>query len=364
MRVLVYPADEHGCGHHRLIWPCSYVDDPNVDVEIVKPSDRRLAVTVDSRTHQAVDVDVPDGVDVVVLQRVTHKLLVSVIEVLRSRGIAVVVDIDDDLKAIHPANVAFQALHPRNNIPDSQGRPNQHSWQNLNDACRQATLVTVSTPGLLPIYAKHGRGMVLNNYLADHYYDVPHEDSVVVGWPGSIATHPDDPDAVGGALARLVEAGVDFRVVGDATDVDRAFNLPRRPQDTGLVDLTSWPAAIAKLGIAIAPLSDSRFNRSKSWLKPLECAAVGVPWVGSPLAEYRRLAELGCGMLAAKPKDWYRALRRLVDDAGMRADHSAMGREVAAQLRLRDHAWRWAEAFDRAYAIEHHPSRTGRISIG
>jgi hypothetical protein len=59
------------------------------------------------------------------------------------------------------------------------------------------------------------------------------------------------------------------------------------------------------LDVGIAPLADSVFNQAKSWLKPLEMAALGVPFLMSPAAEYRRLqSEFGIGWIADRPKDW------------------------------------------------------------
>lgn len=352
MRVLVYPADETGCGYHRLAWPAEVLRASGHDVSVISPRDRELRINMraDDTVHS---VDLDAGVDVVVMQRITHRWLVGVVRALRERGVAVVIDVDDDLTSIHPGNTAFGALHPTNaQGRDAQGRPYMHSWQNLSDACREATLVTVATPGLVPVYGVHGRVVVLHNYLADHYYGVSHEDSAVVGWPASLHTHPNDPDVLGPALARLVDEGVDFRVIADPTGVGRAFGLRADPPGSGIVDLPDWPRAIAQLGVGVAPLADTRFNRSKSWLKPLELSAVGVPWVGSARAEYVRLHGLGAGVLVDRPRDWYHQLRRLVRDPAWRAELTARGRDTAAELRLRDHAWRWLEAWDVALRIQ------------
>lgn len=303
-----------------------------------------------------------DGVDVVVLQRVTHAYMAQAVSVLRSKGVAVVVDVDDDLSAIHPSNPAWSMHHPGNEGRRmAGGQVNRHSWRNLAAACRDATLVTVSTPALLDVYARHGRGVVLPNYLPDHYYGLPRTDSDVVGWPGSYHSHPNDPEAVGGAVARLVDEGAEFVMRGDPAGAGKAFGLARDPAGGG-VPIEEWPRAVASLGVGMAPLADTRFNAAKSWLKPLEMCAAGVPWVASPRAEYARLHALGAGILADRPRTWYRELKRLRESAALRQELSEAGREVAERLRLSQHAWRWQEAWARAYEMQQATPRS-RVAV-
>jgi hypothetical protein len=271
-----------------------------------------------------------------------------------------VVDVDDDLASIHPNNPAFQALHPKNEGKiGANGQVSHHSWQHLSVACREATLVTVSTPALLPRYAAHGRGRVVYNYLAPHYYGVPHEDSDLVGWPAGLHSHPNDPADVGNAVARFVnELGGRFDIATRPDHVGRAFGLNEDPPGvTYNTSVDEWPAAVARFGIGIAPLADTRFNAAKSWLKPLEMSAVGVPWIASPRAEYDRLHALGAGILADHPRRWYRALRDLSRSAEMRSEMAAAGREIADQLRLADHVWRHWEAWEDALTYQRAESR-------
>jgi hypothetical protein len=282
-----------------------------------------------------------------VFQRVCKLDTVRLIEFFGSQGVATVVDTDDDLSAIHPNNPAFAWLNPRNSDPQ---RP--ASWNYLKRACQAATLVTVTSPALLPRYAAHGRGLVLPNYLAPHYYGHPRRDNDVIGWPAAIATHPDDPSAVGSAVVRLLQEGARFRLVGDATGAGRAFGLPYDPPGIGDIDLLDWPARLAQTGIGITPLADTRFNAAKSWLKPLELSACGVPWVASPRAEYERLHRLGAGVLAKDPKRWYRELRLLVNDPGRREELSQAGRKVAEDLKLETNAWRWLDAWEHARKLK------------
>jgi hypothetical protein len=314
-------------------------------VTIIPPAERALRVYMDDRTGKAGRVDAPPDADVLVFQRITHRWIAAAIGWLRERGVAVVLDVDDDLAAIHPANPAFAAMHPRS--------PGEHSWLHLAAACRDATLVTVSTPQLLGRYAAHGRGLVLPNTLAGHYYEARHVDSEWLGWPATIQSHPDDPAAVGGAVRRLVDQGHRFRVIGDATDAGKAFGLAADPPGTGNVELLDWPQAIAAgIGVGLVPLASTRFNRSKSWLKGLELAACGVPFVASVTPEYERLARMGAGLLAEGPRAWERQLRRLLESPDAREAVAGRGRLVADQLALDRHVHLWAEAWQHALALQ------------
>jgi hypothetical protein len=350
MKITVYPADVYGCGFFRLIWSAQLLRQAGHDVHVVAPAARQLPLHVDGETVKDVEIDS----DVVVFQRVTHRFMAQVVPILRAKGVAVVIDIDDDLASIHPSNPAYAAMHPRNEYQREPGarEPRRHSWANLAMACREATLVTVSTPGLVTRYAAHGRGRVIRNYLPDSYFGVEHADSDVIGWPAALVSHPDDPSAVGSAMARLSQAGAAFRVVGDPTGCGAAFGLSEDPSGLYGVDISGWPAAVAALGIGIAPLADTRFNACKSWLKPLEMSALGVPWVASPRAEYAYLASKGAGILAERGRVWYRELDRLRTSPEYRADVAGRGREIAETLRLRDHVGEVMDAWTHARALQ------------
>lgn len=289
----------------------------------------------------------PPDADVIVTQRIVLTQLAQAVPMLRERGIAVVVDMDDDLTTIHPSNIAFTRLHPKNT--DTR----YYSWANAEKACRDATMVTVSTPALLKPYAPHGRGRVLYNRIPARYLEIRHPDTNQVGWGGSVHSHPDDLPTVGPAISRLIREGrADYLSIGDPEGVRAALGLPHEPNSYGAVSVGEWPYALGHLGVGIAPLADTVFNAAKSWLKPLEMSAVGVPWVASPRAEYRRLHELGVGTLADRPRDWYRAIRGLLDDEGRRAEQTAAGRAVAAEHTIEGNAWRWWEAWSEAVAIQ------------
>lgn len=347
MKVYVFPADRFGCGHYRMIWPAQALRDQGHDVVIVDPSARDGVINGVMDGDRMVDVQIPPDADVMVFQRVTHRYIADAIRLIRQRGVAVVVEMDDDLSNIHPANPAFEFLHPRGKYPD-------HSWHNAQRACDDATMVVVSTPALLNRYARHGRGAVFNNYVPERFLFVPHFDSDLIGWPGSVHSHPDDPGAMGASVNRLISAGFKFGIVGNIEGVHKAWGISSDIQinATGMVPIDLWPEAVTNLGIGVAPLADTSFNAAKSWLKMAELAAVGVPVVASPRAEYARLHSFGVGWLAKDAKEWFRKLKTLAESPDARADLGAQGREVMGALTIEGNAWRLAEIWTDALKVE------------
>lgn len=344
---------------YRLIWVAQVLKAQGHDITIIAPTDRARSIGGDLDSEDDYRLvrlgQHPQDADVIITQRVVLRQLAQAIPHIREKGIAVVVDMDDDLTTIHPSNIAFTRLHPNANLKDPGGIK-YYSWTNAEQACRDATLVTVSTPALLKPYAAHGRGRVLRNHIPSRYLDIAHLDNDTVGWGGSVHSHPDDLNVTGQAIGRLVrENRTRFLSIGDPDGIRSALGLPGDPGTYGPVGIGEWPYALADLGVGIAPLSDTAFNRSKSFLKILEMSACGVPWVASPRAEYQHLHDQSggtVGLLADRPKDWYRQLRALLDNPARRAEHTAAGRELAARYTIEANAWRWWEAWSQAVAIQ------------
>lgn len=321
------------------------------DISIVDPASRDSAIKGVMDGDTMVDVQIPEDADLMVFQRVSHKQVAHAVELIRAKGVAVVVDMDDDLSCIHPANPAFDFMRPGGQHPD-------HSWHNAQQACDNATLVTVTTEPLRKRYGRTGNGRIFDNYVPSYMLDIEHADSDVIGWPGSVHSHPLDLHEMGSAPSRLARDGRSLAVIGDGKGVQEIWGVPVHA--SGVVDLHEWGRAVTKLGIGVAPLADTAFNAAKSWLKVAEMSAVGVPWVASPRAEYSRMHRLGAGLLAKDQKDWYRKLSQLADSAAMRQELSEQGRSVVQGLTIEANAWKLAEIWQEAVTIE----RANRTPLG
>ena len=195
---------------------------------------------------------------------------------------------------------------------------------------------------------------MLDNCVPEAYLSFPKPESGAFGWAGTTKSHPNDLQVTGNAVQRLIDDGLRFQVVGGPSSVKQALRLRNDPECTGSVELTEWAKRIGeKLDVGMVPLAPTSFNTSKSRLKGIEYMAVGVPWVGSPREEYRRLhRESGCGLLADTPKEWINKLKLLMTDDILRKEQAEMGREFMKKHTYQAQAWRWAEAWATALEIE------------
>lgn len=334
-----------------MTWPAEALIDQGADLYLRDANDGDADIdgmfedTVDPVTGKVVasklvDVIAPDA-DVVVLQRPLHRKVADAIPLLQAKGVRVVVEVDDDFSTIHPRNVSFAAVHPRTS-PD-------RNFHHLLRACAYADHVVVTTTALARRYAKHGRWTVVPNHIPAAYFDEQrelHDGGLFVGWTGSVDTHPTDLQVTGGGVARaLGDTGARFAVIGTGKGVQKNLDLQTPPLASGWLELDEYPAAVAQLDVGIVPLDLTAFNHAKSWLKGLEMAALGVPFVASPTDDYVRLAKLGAGVLAGKPREWRRELDHLILDIPLREEAAGRGRAMAGEWTIEGNADRWWNAW-------------------
>lgn len=308
--------------------------DDSVQITIVPG----FAGTVDGGRLIALDPSLFDF-DAVIMQRPMMDWQIQAIALFQEAGVAVVVEIDDDFGALHKDNTASKTVTPIHRA-------------NLVKAAQASDMVTCTTEALARRYAPHGRVVVLPNYVPASYLDLDGRDREgdVVGWSGTVASHPRDLQSTHGGVASALDAtGARFRVVGRSELVQRNLRLSTAPELAAWCPIVDYAGELAKLDVGIAPLARSRFNAAKSWLKMLECAAVGTPVIGSDIGEYRRLNDLGIGILASSRSDWHGSVTALLQDRHFRAEQSAMGRQAVRDgLLIEQHAWRWSESWAKA----------------
>ena len=248
IRVQTVSNDTGACFKYRLQEP----------VKAVEASDREF---IFSHVPQ-LNTDMASRYDIVIFQRPLSRVVADSISYLQSKGVKVIVDIDDDFEAVHRKNAAFANIQPRNN-PDS-------NWEWLILACKRADLVTTSTEYLASKYKSNtGGAIVLPNFLPNDILSVngaQHRGRVRIGWTGRVMTHPNDLPMVGSSVKKAVKKlGADFVIVGDGLGVPEQAKLEKHEVHvTGNVPIDSYYKTVAdNIDIGIAPLEPSEFNQAK-----------------------------------------------------------------------------------------------------
>ncbi|WP_448625356.1 glycosyltransferase family protein [Geodermatophilus sp. URMC 64] len=345
MRVLIaYSAASPGSVHYRINEPARAVRESGADVEV--RTSLGIATTVRPTADGATEVtDVETGgADVVVLQLPKTPAMLQTIRVLKAKGVAVVVEVDDLLSGVPYGHMGHDNL-----VRKGMGRV-------FLECAREADLVTASTPALLEEYAPHGRGVVVPNAIHRSIVELPpayerEPEMVTVGWTGNVLGHPYDLQEMGSGLRQALDRARDqarFAVLGQKWDARARLGLAEEPEEIAWLD--DADEYLARMGeefdVGVAPLRMDRFNICKSWLKPLEYSARGVFCVRARTPEYERL---GLGLPAKAPKDWAKWISVGIQDADRRRELAAAAREKVLAAHLTEHtAEQWVGAWRQA----------------
>lgn len=351
MKVAVIPSDTGACGYFRLIWPAEAVRSvrPDWTVDVYRPQDVKIAMGPRGLAVRGLD---PRDLDLAIFQRVGTSRQVDLVRALQAQGIAVAVDVDDALYCIDPDSGSYAAWNDRASATH---------WSNLEEACRRADLVTVTTDALARHYARHSRVERIPNGLPDRAYAPeaspgPNYPHVILGWSGVAASHPHDLEAVGGAVAAVVASDpeVSLKIVGDASWAGSVFGVPEdRIIDAGRHPLDEYHRALWGTNVGLVPLADTKFNEAKSSLKALEYLGAGARVVASPTpanVELSITAGTDALALAKTPEGWENALRQQVAAVRWHREHGTPpGRDVR-YMSILGRAEEWAAAWERAVA--------------
>jgi glycosyltransferase involved in cell wall biosynthesis len=335
LKVLGLQADEAACGHYRVRFPLEYLKRGGAEVEIRSDLNQTLL----------------GKYDIILAQRQHDPNILDLLLQAKWMGKTIIYEIDDNVHRIHPTSCVFGVYKP--------GSETLHSIAKFMRNC-DGLFTTSAVLGSQ--YAEYNqRVWVINNYIDYGYRDWETpitrderlKDKVVIGWAGSI-THQDDYAPLQGVLAKVLNKydNVAFALVSAYMTMDIFVKELGLPEEKVVrlepCDFPEFPKLPAQFDIGLVPLIDTGFNRAKSWLKPLEYGARGVPYIASALAPYISLHQETNGVggyLCNTPQEWESALCRLVEDEAERKQRSAAILDtVRTHYSMEANAWRWAQA--------------------
>lgn len=315
--------DESGCGWYRIKQPLGELAKHGHDVttalgSAVKPSDL-------------------SGYPLIIGERMDKHTALPYWRRMRAHS-KLIYEIDDDVFNVEVVNWMAYGTFSRADTQDA-----------VSHAAEVADLVTVTTDSLAAVMRRYNPNVaVLPNCVPGELleWERPHRDEVTVGWAGG-ASHGMDMGMIAEPVARFLDRTPKAKVHLIGTDYRPTI---RR---AGRVRFTAWEQDIwayyrnIDFDIGLAPLTDSTFNRSKSAIKALEYAALGIPVVASAVGPYSEFVVDGVtGFLCRRRGEWGRRLDELANDPGLREEMGRKAREHAAQWTIQRNWHRWAEAYE------------------
>jgi glycosyltransferase involved in cell wall biosynthesis len=257
-----------------------------------------------------------------------------------------VFELDDDLWNIDVSNVsAYQWFM---NGYDYRTRTYHDVQGNLAANIAVADRVTVTTQALADLVSQWNKNVVVvPNYIPAWVLDWerPKRERLTIGWMGS-HTHAMDWEQAASQVGRFMRRNpeVGFHLMGG--QYAEWLKIPKdQVSYTGWIDGVENVWRSIDFDIALAPLRPHVFNQSKSNLKALEAAALGIPIVASDCGPYPSFVEHGkTGFLVKRDHEWGKYLRDLVNDDAMREEMGAAAREKARDWTLEGNIDQWKTA--------------------
>lgn len=281
--------------------------------------------------------------DVVYGWRLHNGAFSRVARLLAERKVGFVWDNDDNVAAI-----------------DVKGRTAHRFFSGLNGqrilaeqaaVMRLANLVTTPSAGLADQFRRMTETdvRVIENFVApgEPRATPSKPQQVVVGWVAHLEHQTDiERLRLREPLQRLLDRHphVHLVTVGCGLGLDG-----ERYHHVRYVPFEELRAYVASFDVGLAPIADSAFNRSRSNVKVKEYAALGIPWLASPIGPYATLGEREGGRLVPDDR-WYEEVERLVLDPRARRKLAKRGAKWAARQTIEANAGAWEDAFREAAA--------------
>lgn len=257
-----------------------------------------------------------------------------------------VFELDDDLWNVDPSNHAAFDWFQKGF--DHRSKTYHNVQGNIAANIAVADRVTVTTQALADIVSKFNDNVVIvpnriPAWVLD--WERPKRERVTVGWMGS-HTHQMDWEQAAPHVNRFLKRNpeVGFHLIGGK--YGDWFKLPEdQVTTTGWINGVENVWRAIDFDIALAPLRPHVFNQSKSNLKALEAAALGIPIVASDCGPYPEFVEHGkTGFLVKRDHEWGKYLRELVNDEAMREEMGAAAKEKARGWTLEGNVEQWRSA--------------------
>lgn len=307
-------------------------------------------VALNQRGHEIVQIwrpregirgDLVAGCDLLHIHRAHEPEILEIVRHAKRRGIAVVYDNDDDMRAIPRGDAAHR---------DYGGFAGDRAQREIRRLLQQTNLAIAASAPIAERFREYGAEHVVHieNYVPDavlHVTAPSNGDTIVAGWLAGNEHHLDVRqmplrEQIGRALDACPQLIVE--TIGCTLGLRH-----ERYRHVNRLDFFDLAPQLATYDIGLAPIADIPFNRARSNIKVKEYAALGRPWLASPVGPYASLGEKQGGRLV--PDDgWAQALGRLVEKPRERRKLAKRARDWGRAQAISANADLWERALTAA----------------
>lgn len=242
----------------------------------------------------------------------------------RKYGVKMVMDLDDGLWKILADNPAYKVFKS-----DSDG------IKTITSICNEVDYITCTNVYLRNVInhhtlKNHGDIEVLQNFidldLYKHRVKPKVKHPIVIGHFGS-TTHFTSllNDEFMKGMDKIMKAypNVVFKTIGANIPEYKKRWGSRYENSFGHQDVYTWikdkyPKVVDDVDFFVTPLVNNIYNRCKSLIKWLEVSSSKRAGVWENIRQYRIVKEGKTGLLATSAKEWFRAMKKMIDDVELR----------------------------------------------
>lgn len=270
--------------------------------------------------------------DIIVIQR--NAFLTNINAMFRARygyGKCVVVDLDDGYHYM-PRYVGSYPLwhlgriYPYEDKPQTYLELDYKPIEQLEWGVKLADAITTPSKVIQQDWVDRGHEHVylIPNYIEASAY-LPYrrneredKETITIGWGGSASHyHSFMNSRIQPAIRRVLtnNKNVRFIIAGNLWPAYEKIKHPSYDTRVEWVEWTEfkkWPQTLARFDIGIIPL-DGVYDEMRSWLKPLEYALMGIPWIGTRNRMTEEFAHQGI-LVDNKTDQWYNAIMSVVEN--------------------------------------------------
>ena len=312
------------------------------------------------RPQEGIRGELMTGCDALHIHRSHETEVLEIVRHAKRSGVAVVYDNDDDMRAIPRGDASHK---------DYGGFAGDRALREIRRLLQQTDLAIAASLPIAERFREYGAANVLHieNYVPDRVLETSapsNGDRVVAGWLAGNEHHLDVRRLpLRDELGRALDANPQLvlETIGCSLRLRH-----ERYRHVDRLDFFDLPPQLATYDIGLAPIADIPFNRARSNIKVKEYAALGRPWLASPVGPYAALGEKQGGRLVADD-GWAAALGRLVEKPRERRRLAKHARKWGRTQSISANADLWeralTDAIVRAGGTPRPPGRPGPMAI-